>query len=104
MMKTDGRKRVGIPAEVPRTPTESRSGPPVLMVGLGLLCLALGAGPVRGEEAGDPPAEAEQTGSARSDDASTAPQPGAATGTAGEVFVPTEEISEDYAVSFPVDI
>lgn len=62
--------------------------------------------------AGYPSAGAQEAAPAAAESGSTPPQaePSSAqesdrkTPAGGEVFVPTEEISEDYAVSFPVDI
>lgn len=61
--------------------------------------------------AGFPSASAQEAASAEESE-SAPPQstqspgdaPGKKKAAGGEVFVPTEEISEDYAVSFPVDI
>ena len=51
-------------------------------------------------------AEAEPKQDSKEDGAAGKPAPptGASTRPTPEVFVPTEEISEDFAVSFPVDI
>lgn len=51
------------------------------------------------EEAGAEPATA-----AESTDAETGEKDADGNGPMSEVFLPTEEISEDFAVSFPVDI
>ncbi len=56
-------------------------------------------------EAEPAPAAAEQPPGQPSDQqAADAERPAGGSGPSAEVFVPTEEISEDYAVSFPVDI
>lgn len=70
----------------------------------------LAAAPIRAEQA-PPPAEPETVvpadpevddgKAAEADPENAPPRPGAP---AAEVFVPSEEISEDFAVSFPVDI
>ena len=66
---------------------------------LALLLLAAGclAGPVHA-------AEAEKETATEDDSAGTAAETPSADGTSAEVFIPTEEISEDFAVAFPVDI
>jgi len=74
-----------------------------------LLCVAvLLAGPVRGAESA-----ADATDTAAPPAAPALPVPDAPdgdgageddTGPSPEVFVPSEEISEDFTVSFPVDI
>jgi hypothetical protein len=77
-----------------------RHGAPAALMAAGLLCLALAlvpAGPARAAEAADeaePPQAAQQEREPAR--AETAPSP--------DIFVPSEEISEDFAVPFPVDI
>ena len=71
-------------------------------VAVALLAAAMLAGPV--PAAAQEPAEA--AGAAEADAAGTGTDEAAETASApsAEVFIPTEEISEDFAVSFPVDI
>lgn len=63
----------------------------VLLCAPGLMSLTANAGAA--EAAAEETAPPERTESADGDEAP-----------ASEVFIPTEEISEDFAVSFPVDI
>lgn len=67
---------------------------------IGLLLLGLVCGT---SFAAEPPATDSATSeSAESEDATTGAPTG--TGPSPDIFVPTEEISEDFAVPFPVDI
>jgi len=52
----------------------------------------------------EPAASSTETVSANPEKPATGDSPKAKTGPTAEVFVPTEEISEDFAVPFPVDI
>ena len=76
-------------------------------VAVALLAAAMLAGPVpaAGQEAAEA-AGADAAGAAEEDSAGTGTDEAAETASApsAEVFIPTEEISEDFAVSFPVDI
>lgn len=62
-----------------------------------ILMLAMSAGVLRAEEA--EPAESEpQPQTSQAEPSKTRPA------TSPDIFIPTEEISEDFAVPFPVDI
>lgn len=86
----------------------------VLLAALGLAPPAAAADgeraelPSLGMAADAPPAAADPEGAAGTADTAPAEEDGgdasADAEPSGDVFVPTEEISEDYAVSFPVDI
>jgi hypothetical protein len=96
--------------------------PARLLNALALTALLTGALTVAAERADDAAVETEETeqtaatateagpdaeveGETGAADTAAADEPPAATnGSSPDVFVPTEEISEDYAVSFPVDI
>lgn len=63
------------------------------------------AAPAQDPESDRPAASADEDAEAQPEEDGVVAGPGAAAaGDAPEVFIPSEEISEDYAVSFPVDI
>ena len=77
--------------------TNSALSLPALITAL-LLSFVLGAPAVQAAQA-DQPASTEETGQPAEEKEADASE-----GASSEVFIPTEEISEDFAVSFPVDI
>jgi hypothetical protein len=66
---------------------------------IGLLALGLTVLPLQAQEADDP--ETEVADQPRVEET---PESAAAASTSPDIFVPSEEISEDFAVPFPVDI
>jgi len=97
---------------VPNLELELNSAPP-LRFAIVLCCLLLiGAPPVRAaEQTAAPEDETATQQAAEAGDESGRPEAKSAdddatppAGKTSDVFIPTEEISEDFAVSFPVDI
>lgn len=76
---------------------------PALLLAAGMTLAAGMPGPAARAQEAEPAPAGSATTPTQADGKSTEATGRPATA-GGEVFVPTEEISEDYAVSFPVDI